>query len=58
MIPHPDPLGTPAQYEIVKNQIRDCEYVVYEGLPHNITDSVPEKCANELKRFILKHCSR
>ncbi len=57
VIPHPDPLGTPAQYAVVKNKIRDCEFIIYEGLPHNITDSVPEKCAEELKRFLLKHCA-
>jgi hypothetical protein len=55
VIPHPDPLGTLAQYEVVKNNIADCEFVVYRDLPHNITDSVPEKCAEELKRFLLKH---
>ncbi len=57
VIPHPDPLGTPAQYEVVKHNIRNCEYVVYQGLPHNITDSVPEKCAEELKRFLLGQCA-
>jgi 3-oxoadipate enol-lactonase len=57
VIPHPDPLGTPEQYAVVKNKIRDCEFITYEGLPHNITDSVPEKCAEELKRFLLKHCA-
>ncbi len=57
VIPQPDPLGTPEQYAVVKNKIRNCEYVVYPGLPHNITDSVPEKCAEELKRFLLKHCA-
>lgn len=58
VIPHPDPLGTTEQYEVVKKKIRNCEYVVYEGLPHNITDSVPERCAQELLRFLLKHCPR
>ena len=57
VIPHPDPLGTPAQYGVVRDRIRGCEYVIYENLPHNITDSVPEKCAMELKRFLLKHCA-
>ncbi len=57
VIPHPDPLGTPAQYEVVKHKIRKCEYVIYQGLPHNITDSVPEKCAEELKRFLLRQCA-
>jgi 3-oxoadipate enol-lactonase len=58
VIPHPDPLGTSAQYAVVRDRIRGCEYIVYENLPHNITDSVPEKCAAELKRFLLKHCAR
>jgi pimeloyl-ACP methyl ester carboxylesterase len=58
VIPHPDPLGTAEQYAVVKQKIRDCEYIVYENLPHNITDSVPEQCANELKRFLLKHRGR
>jgi hypothetical protein len=40
----------------MKEKVRDCEYVEYDGLPHNITDSVPERCAEELKRFLLKHC--
>lgn len=55
VIPYPDPLGTPEQYEVVKNKISDCEFIVYHHLPHNITDSVPEKCAEELKRFLLKY---
>jgi hypothetical protein len=29
--------------------------MVYEGLPHNITDAVPDRCANDLKRFLLAH---
>ena len=55
VIPQPDPLGTPEQYAVMKEKVRNCEYVVYDGLPHNITDAVPERCAEELKRFLLKH---
>lgn len=55
VIPHPDPLGTREQYGVMKTKVRNCEYVEYDGLPHNITDSVPERCAEELKRFLLKH---
>ena len=58
VIPQPDPLGTPEQYAVMKEKVRNCEYVVYEGLPHNITDAVPERCAEELKRFLLKHSPR
>jgi hypothetical protein len=28
--------------------------VVYEGMPHNITDEVPDRCTKELRRFLLK----
>jgi len=55
VIPDHDPLGTMEQYEVLKKKIPDCEFVVYHDLPHNITDSVPEQCAEELKRFLLKH---
>ena len=49
------PLGTRAQYEVYMKHVPQSEYIWYEGLPHNITDSVPEQCAEELKRFLLKH---
>jgi pimeloyl-ACP methyl ester carboxylesterase len=29
------------------------EWVVYEGLPHNITNGVPDRCALELRRFLV-----
>ena len=55
VVPDHDPLGTLAQYEVIRDLVRDCEFVVYSGLPHNITDAVPERCAEELKRFLLEH---
>jgi len=30
-----------------------CEFIVYHGFQHNITDAVPERCAEELKRFLV-----
>lgn len=58
VVPGHDPLGAPGQYEIYKQHVPHCEFIVYDGLPHNITDSVPERCAQDLLRFLLKHRQR
>ncbi|RPI44529.1 MAG: alpha/beta hydrolase [Betaproteobacteria bacterium] len=55
VVPGHDPLGAPGQYEVYKQHVPHCEFVVYEGLPHNITDSVPERCAKDLLQFLRKH---
>ena len=55
VVPGHDPLGAPGQYEVYKEHVPHCEFIVYEGLPHNITDSVPERCARDLLRFLLAH---
>lgn len=34
-------------------RIPDDRWVVYEGLPHNITNAVPERCATDLRRFLV-----
>ena len=47
--------GAPGQYEVYKKHVPHCEFIVYDGLPHNITDSVPERCASDLLRFLLAH---
>ncbi|MCC6532340.1 MAG: alpha/beta hydrolase [Burkholderiales bacterium] len=58
VVPGHDPLGTPGQYEVYKQHVPHCEFIVYEGLPHNITDAVPERCAQDLLAFLLKHRGR
>ena len=57
VVPGHDPLGTLGQYEVYKQHVPHCEFIVYDGLPHNITDSVPERCAKDLLQFLLKHRS-
>ena len=57
VVPGHDPLGAPGQYEVYKRHVPHCEFIVYEGLPHNITDSAPERCAEDLLRFLMKHRS-
>ena len=56
--PGGDPIHTIDQYRVLQHKIADCEFVVYEGLPHNITDAVPDRCATELVRFLRKHAAR
>jgi pimeloyl-ACP methyl ester carboxylesterase len=52
--PGGDPIHPVDNYRALPDRIRDCEFIVYEGLPHNITDAVPDRCAEDLKRFLLK----
>jgi pimeloyl-ACP methyl ester carboxylesterase len=55
VVPGHDPLGSLEQYSVYTKLVPQSELVVYEGLPHNITDSVPERCAEDLLEFLLKH---
>ena len=54
VVPGADPHIALTQYETLR-AIPDCEFVVYDGFQHNIVDSVPERCAHELLRFLLNH---
>ena len=49
------PIHSVSHYEVLRERIADVEFVVYEGLPHNITDYAADRCAEDLKRFLLKH---
>jgi 3-oxoadipate enol-lactonase len=53
VVPEHDPLATMAHYEPIRDRVPDCRFVVYRDLPHNITDAVPERCAEELRDFLL-----
>ena len=56
--PGADPIHPVENYRALPDRIPGCEFIVYEGLPHNITDAVPDRCAEDLKRFLLKHIGR
>jgi len=55
VVPGADPILSVDEYRLIEHQIPDCEFVVYDGMPHNITDEVPDRCARDLRRFLLKH---
>lgn len=47
-----DTVNTPAGNALLRRIPRHT-YVVYEGLPHNIANSAPARCAEDLRRFLL-----
>jgi len=51
VLPGGDPLHTADHYDVLKRVPRQ-ETQRYEGLPHNITDAVPQRCAADLLRFL------
>ena len=50
-----DPRVPLAEYQAIRDSIPDCEMIVYEGLRHNVANSEPDRCAQDLKSFLLKH---
>ena len=54
-MPGGDPIHTVEEYRVLERLISKCEFIVYAGMPHNITDAMPDRCAEELKRFLLAH---
>lgn len=54
VVPGSDPISPMSYYQVFRERIPNVEFVVYDKLPHNITDAVPDRCAEELKRFLLE----
>jgi pimeloyl-ACP methyl ester carboxylesterase len=53
VLPGGDPIHTADHYDLLKRVPRH-EMVWYAGLPHNITDAVPQRCARDLLGFLSK----
>ncbi len=53
--PGGDPIHKVKHYRVLQEKIANCEFIVYDGLPHNITDAVPDRCAEDYRRFLLEH---
>jgi 3-oxoadipate enol-lactonase len=51
VLPGGDPLHTADHYDVLKRVARG-EIQSYAGLPHNITDAVPQRCAADLLAFL------
>ena len=53
VIPGAETVGSLANYDPFR-RLRDVEFKVYGGLPHNICDAVPDRCAGDLRDFLRR----
>jgi pimeloyl-ACP methyl ester carboxylesterase len=56
VVPGAETVGHAADYATMQALIPDCDRLTYDGLPHNICDIVPDRCADDIiawhaKRF-------
>jgi 3-oxoadipate enol-lactonase len=51
VIPGAETVGSTANYEPFR-KLADVEFRVYDGMPHNICDAVPDRCAQDLRDFL------
>jgi 3-oxoadipate enol-lactonase len=54
VVPGAETVGSAQNYEIMRDKIADCELIAYEGLPHNICDIVPDRCATDILDFLRR----
>ena len=52
--PGAETVGSTHNYDAMRERIPDVEMISYEGLPHNICDSVPDRCAEDVLKFLQK----
>jgi pimeloyl-ACP methyl ester carboxylesterase len=55
--PGAESVGSTDNYDLMRKAIPDVEVKVYEGLPHNICDMVPDRCAADVLEFIERRLS-
>lgn len=48
VVPGAETVGHAEDYETMQSLIPDCERITYDGLPHNICDIVPDRCAADI----------
>src|ERR1700722_11449608 len=51
VIPGAETVGSLENYQPFRN-LRDVEFKTYEGMPHNICDALPDRCAADLRAFL------
>jgi 3-oxoadipate enol-lactonase len=53
VIPGAETVGSLENYEPFR-RLKDVEFKVYDGLPHNICDAVPDRCSADLRDFLVR----
>jgi pimeloyl-ACP methyl ester carboxylesterase len=54
IVPGAETVGHADNYERMRERIADCDLISYPGLPHNICDIVPERCAADVLAFLRR----
>ena len=52
VVPGAEPIGSVANYEPFRRNVRDVEMRIYDGAPHNICDAFPDRCAADVRDFL------
>jgi hypothetical protein len=52
-MPGGETVGSITNYEPFR-KLPDVEMRVYDGLPHNICDAVPDRCAEDVRGFLRR----
>lgn len=58
VIPGLGKIGDNAAYEPMRQRIPDVTMKTYEGMPHNIFDSAPDRCVDDLVAFLAARFDR
>lgn len=48
-------IGNENEYDLMGERIPNVQMVTYEGLPHHLTDAVPERCVADVLAFLRWH---
>jgi pimeloyl-ACP methyl ester carboxylesterase len=52
--PGAETVGSARAYDAMAARIPDAEVISYEGMPHNICDSLPDRCADDVLAFLRR----
>jgi len=52
VIPGAETVGSIKNYDVMRERIADVQLIAYEGLPHNIGEAAPERCAEDVLAFL------
>ena len=52
VMPGAETVGSTKNYDVMRDTIPDVEFIVYDGMPHNICDAVPERCIDDVLSFL------
>nr|WP_255599482.1 alpha/beta hydrolase [Afifella sp. IM 167] len=58
VIPGLGKIGDYSRFDVMREQIDDITIKTYEGMPHNVWDAVPERCADDVRAFVEEVAAR